>query len=78
MGNLSQKKDVLAYLENEKTRDKGITDEDARVMFGAHRLSAIIWELRHKENRNIEGISETCKNRYGHISTYTRYFLKED
>lgn len=74
----SQKRDVLAFLTDEKTKRIGITSDDARFRFGASRLSAIIWELRNKDGYNIETHMEVGKNRYGHTCSYARYFLKEE
>lgn len=59
----SQKADVLRYLKDHPVR--GITDEEARQMFGAHRLGAIICDLR-KEGHNIRTDKLKGRNRYGH------------
>ena len=67
----SQKSEVLKYL---LTHKRGITSLQAINMFGATRLSDIIFQLR-KEGYAIETDSITTKNRYGHVTTYARYRL---
>lgn len=60
---------VKEYLEKNKT----ITSWDAIQMFRATRLSAIIYDLRHKYGMNI--ITESMK---GQNSNYGKYILLED
>lgn len=54
-----------------------ITSIEAINLYGATRLSAIIFSLR-KEGWNIETISYPFKDRYGNSSTFGKYILKQD
>lgn len=65
---------VLQYLKE----NGSITSWEAIQEFGATRLSAIIFNLRHKYNLNI--ISERIEftDRYGYKSSFVKYILKED
>lgn len=67
----SQKNEVLKYL---KTHKRGITSIQAVELFGATRLSDIIFRLR-QEGYDIITEMITTKNRYGHTTTYARYRL---
>lgn len=67
----SQKNEVLKYL---KTHKRGITSIQAVELFGATRLSDIIFRLR-KEGYDIVTEAITTKNRYGHTTTYAKYYL---
>ncbi len=62
---------VRWYLEEHK---EGITSEDAYLMFGITRLSAIIFDLR-EQGLNIDTLDEKGKNRYGDKTRYGRYIL---
>lgn len=70
----SQRSEVLKYLQNHK---KGITSMKAFELFGATRLSAIIFELRRK-GHTIESVEEEITNRYGRPCKYARYVLIEE
>ena len=61
---------VLEYL---KTHKKGITSMQAFDLFGATRLSAIIFKLR--EEYIIESVRCEGKNRYGTKVFFDRYVL---
>ena len=68
---LSQKQLVLQHL-----KDYGsITSLDAIRLFGATRLSAIIYRLRHKEGYTIVTEIETVPTRLGTHSNIARYKL---
>lgn len=67
----TQTSEILNYM---KKHDKGITSMQAFDMFGATRLSAIIFMLRKKYD--IETIIEEGTNRYGGTVQYARYVLK--
>lgn len=69
---MSQRKEVLMYLQTHK---KGISQLEATNKFGATRLSAIIYDLRHKYGYNIKAVDVKTKNRYGHTTMYSRYVL---
>lgn len=45
---------------------------------GVLRLSAMIYNLRHKFKRNIKMTIETGRNRYGNPVRYARYSWAED
>lgn len=62
---------VLNYLKRHK---KGITSMEAFDMFGATRLSAIIFTLR--KEYVIENVPCVAKNRYGELVRFDRYVLK--
>lgn len=68
---MTQEERVLRHLE-----DRGsITSLDAFRDYGITRLAACVWVLRHKRGLNIEGETETHKNRYGEKVHYSRYRL---
>lgn len=54
-----------------------ITSNEAWELYGATRLSAIIFNLRHK-GHDIETVTEGCTDRYGHAVNYARYVYHED
>jgi len=62
---------VLNYM---KTHKKGITSMQAFELFGATRLSAIIFSLR--KEYEIESVRCEDKNRYGTKVFFDRYVLK--
>lgn len=68
---LSQTKDVLVWLK----KHRSITSWQAISMFGATRLSAIIYDLRGA-GYNIESKRETVTNRYGHTSPIVKYVYR--
>jgi hypothetical protein len=65
--------DVLTHLKVKGS----ITSLEAFELYGATRLSAIIFDLR-KKGYNIETTDGTCIDRYGHRCNYARYVLVED
>lgn len=73
MEKMTQEKAVLLHLK----RHGSITSWDAITLFGATRLSAIIYNLRH-DGWNIETTDLTVKNRYGNSTTVAKYILKEN
>lgn len=50
-----------------------ITSLEAIELYGATRLSSIIYNLR--KNYNIDGIDSQCTDRYGNTARYTKYVL---
>lgn len=56
----------------------GITSWECFRDYGITRLSAIIYDLRHKDGMNIISIPETRLNRYGEKTTFDRYRLKPE
>ena len=75
MSRPTQKSEILAYMK----AGHRITSMQAIEMFGATRLSAIIYELRHDDGYNIITHDRIGKNRYGGVVQYAEYELvKED
>ena len=70
MEKMTQEKAVLQHLKE----NGSITSWDAIILFGATRLSAIIYLLR-KQGYNIETTDLTVKNRYGNTTTVAKYIL---
>lgn len=59
--------------------EKGsITSWEAIKEYGATRLSAIIYNLRHKYGMNIESETIEFTDRYGSKSSFAKYILKEE
>lgn len=68
----TQKDAVLSHLK----RRGHISSITAINAYGCTRLSAIIWTLRHKDGYNIVSKTETKKNRFGNLTTYSVYELR--
>jgi len=68
---LTQYDRVLMYLQKNKT----ITSLQAIDLFGATRLSAIIYDLRH-DGYDIATETETGLNRFGEKTHFAKYILK--
>lgn len=73
MARITQHQRIKNLLESGGT----ITSWEA-FEFGITRLSAIIYNLRHKDGLDIVSKAETKKNRYGEKVTFDRYSLKKD
>ena len=73
MGKVSQKSEVLNYLQTHRC----ITSNIAIEKFGATRLSDIIFRLR-KDGYLIKTTDITTKNRYGNSCTYAEYSLMKE
>lgn len=58
---------VLEHLQ----KNGSITSWEAIELYGATRLSAIIFNLRKKFN--IQSVDETFIDRFNNVSTYTKY-----
>lgn len=71
MAKTSQEKEVLKYLQD----GNSITSMKAIELFGATRLSAIIFNLKEK-GYDIDTEMQIKTNRYGHITQYAKYVLK--
>ena len=52
-----------------------ITSWEAIQLYGATRLSAIIFNLRHKYNLNIVNETINFTDRYGNKANYVKYIL---
>lgn len=74
MARITQHQRIKNLLESGGT----ITSWEAFGEFGITRLSAIIFNLRHKDGLDIVSKAETRKNRYGEKVTFERYSLKKD
>lgn len=61
---------IYEYLKN----DKGITSMQAFELFGATRLSAVIFNLR-KFGCVIESVPKIGKDRYGTVCRFVEYQL---
>ncbi len=68
---LTQEKMVLDHLQ----KHGSITSLEAIKLFGATRLSAIIYNLRHNEGYTIVSEIETVSTRHGTYSNVARYKL---
>lgn len=58
---------VLEHLQ----KNGSITSWEAIELYGATRLSAIIFNLRKKFN--IQSVDETFIDKFNNVSTYTKY-----
>lgn len=72
MGRTNKTNEVLKHLK----QNGSITSWEAIQLYGATRLSAIIFNLRKKYNINTFMIDDI--DRYGNESQYAKYVLKED
>ena len=68
---MTKTKAVLLHLEEFGS----ITSWEAIKEYGATRLSAIIYNLRHKYNLNIENEVIEFVDRYGRKANYAKYIL---
>ena len=68
---MTQKEQILKHLKRNKR--KGITSLEAIELYGATRLSGIIWYLKHHDGYNIESEEICVPTRYGktYVSRYT-------
>lgn len=69
----SKTSDILTHLKVKGS----ITSLEAFELYGATRLSAIIFELR-KKGYDIKTTDGSCIDRYGHKCNFARYTLIED
>ena len=69
---LSQEKMVLQHLQEHGS----ITSYEAIQLYGATRLSAIIFELRHRDGFDIVTELEKVRTRFGAKTQVARYKLK--
>ena len=70
----SKTSEVLRRLEEQGS----ITSMEAIESFGATRLSAIIFNLRHIYGHDIETVNMQTTDRYGHVVTYAKYVLHDE
>ena len=71
---MTQKQAVLEHLQ----KHGSITSLEAINLYGATRLSSIIYKLKHKEGHDIASQREYVKNRYKHTSPIVRYILRKE
>lgn len=71
---ITKTKAVLQHLEE----FGNITSWEAIKEYGATRLSAIIFNLRHKYNMNIVNETIDFVDRYGSHSSFAKYILIKD
>lgn len=70
---LTKKEAIRRHLEN----NVGITSKEAFELYGETRLSATIYELKHRNNLNIISEDTKVKTRYGKNVCVTTYKLVE-
>lgn len=68
---MSQEKMILEHLQ----KHGSITSYEAFTLYGATRLSAIIYNLRHDKDYDITTEFEVVTTRYGHNVRIARYRL---
>ena len=71
---LTQTKLVLQHLKEHGS----ITSYEAFKLYGVTRLSAKIYELRHKNGYSISSSLETVHTRLGHHATIAVYKLEKE
>ena len=72
---MTKKERVLDYL---KTHKSGITPLQAIDLFGATRLSAIIFDLKNRDGYKIITNTVEVKDRYGKSCYVAKYVLVEE
>jgi hypothetical protein len=68
----SQCKQLLKYLKSHK---KGISAREALLKLGIERVSARVWDLRHKDRHEIDKVWYQYENEAGNTVRYCRYIL---
>lgn len=71
---VSQKSMVFWHLKNKKS----ITSWEAIKEYGATRLSAIIYTLRHTHGITVLDTFCIAKNRFGNPVVYKKYFIPDE
>lgn len=71
---MNKTKAILMHLQE----NGSITSWEAIKEYGATRLSAIIFNLRHKYNLDIISESVEFIDRYGSKSSFAKYILKKE
>lgn len=71
---MNKTKAILRHLQE----NGSITSWEAIKEYGATRLSAIIYNLRHKYDMNIISEDIEFTDRFGSKSHYAKYILKEN
>lgn len=68
----TQKQYILEHLKEHGS----ITSQEAFKLYGATRLSGVIWRLKHKDGYDIESIDKVVKTRYGRNVSVSEYVLR--
>ena len=55
-----------------------ISSKEAYINYGCSRLSARIWDLRHKYGMNISKTMKTDKNKFQETTVYAVYRLERE
>ena len=71
---ISKNQRVLTHLLEHKT----ITSNEAWKLYGVSRLSAVIWELRHRYGYHIETYTIHPTDRFGDVCNCGEYHLIEE
>lgn len=71
---ISKNQRVLNHLMEHKT----ITSNEAWKLYGVSRLSAVIWELRHRHGYHIESYTIHPVDRFGDTCNCAEYHLIEE
>ena len=66
---------TIAVLQHMREHE-GITQLEATELYGATRLSSIVFNLR-KRGHDIETVTMGTTDRYGHAINYAKYVLRE-
>lgn len=73
MGRIStQNIRVLNHLQSGRT----ITQDEAKDLYGVARLSARIWDIRHKMGYEVESKTIVVKNKYGDACNIAQYRME--
>lgn len=65
----------MQQVRNHLSSKGTITSWEAIQKYGATRLSAIIYNLRHKEGWDIDSQDIAFEDRYGNVGTFAKYVL---
>ena len=71
-------KSQVIMVEEHLQKHGNITSWEAIELYGATRLSAIIYILRHTYGLNIETIKTSTTNRYGRKCNFAKYVLRRE
>lgn len=71
---MTQKEIILKHLQ--QNLKQGISDSEARDLYGINRLGARIWDLKNHDGIKIDSVPERRKNRFGKRTIYARYTLR--
>ena len=74
---VKKRKDKTSEVLSHLRTTGSITSLEAINLYGATRLSSIIFNLR-KRGYNIKTEDSCCMDRYGHKCTFAKYILEED